>query len=81
MEEFNELIDVGSPDKIKIEAPAIDLNKEEIIELGVKVGAPMELSYSCYKGGDKHCGVCESCMRRRRAFENLNVKDLTEYEN
>jgi len=81
MEKFNELIDVGSPDKIKIEAPAIDLNKEEIIELGVKVGAPMELSYSCYKGGDKHCGVCESCMRRRRAFENLNVKDLTEYEN
>ena len=81
MEKFNELIDVGSPDKIKIEAPAIDLNKEEIIELGVKVGAPMELSYSCYKGGDKHCGVCESCMRRRRAFEHLNVKDLTEYEN
>ena len=81
MEKFNELIDVGSPDKIKIEAPAIDLNKEEITELGVKVGAPMELSYSCYKGGDKHCGVCESCMRRRRAFENLNVKDLTEYEN
>ena len=81
LETFNELIDVGSPDKIKIEAPAIDLNKEEIIELGVKVGAPMELSYSCYKGGDKHCGVCESCMRRRRAFENLNVKDLTEYEN
>ena len=81
MEKFNVLIDVGSPDKIKIEAPAIDLNKEEIIELGVKVGAPMELSYSCYKGGDKHCGVCESCMRRRRAFENLNVKDLTEYEN
>ena len=81
MEKFNELIDVGSPDKIKIEAPAIDLNKEEIIELGVKVGAPMELSYSCYKGGDKHCGGCESCMRRRRAFENLNVKDLTEYEN
>ena len=81
MEKFNELIDVGSPDKIKIEAPAIDLNKEEIIELGVEVGAPMELSYSCYKGGDKHCGVCESCMRRRRAFENLNVKDLTEYEN
>ena len=81
MEKFNELIDVGSPENIKIEAPAIDLNKEEIIELGVKVGAPMELSYSCYKGGDKHCGVCESCMRRRRAFENLNVKDLTEYEN
>ena len=77
---FNELIDVGSPDKIKIEAPAIDLNKEEIVKLGVEVDAPMQLSYSCYKGGDKHCGVCESCMRRKRAFKNIGVKDLSEYE-
>ena len=81
LDKFNELFDVGSPENIKIEAPAIDLNKEEIVELGIKVGAPMELSYSCYKGGDKHCGVCESCMRRKRAFENLGVKDLSEYEN
>ena len=70
MEKFNELIDVGSPDKIRIEAPAIDLNKEEIVELGIKVSAPMELSYSCYKGDDKPCGVCESCVRRKRAFKN-----------
>lgn len=81
LNEFNELINVGSPENIKIEAPGIDLNKEEIVALGVKVGAPMELSYSCYKGGNKHCGVCESCMRRKRAFENLGVKDLSEYEN
>ena len=81
LNEFNELINVGSPENIKIEAPVIDLNKEEIVALGVKVGAPMELSYSCYKGGNKHCGVCESCMRRKRAFENLGVKDLSEYEN
>ena len=77
---FNELIDVGSPDNIKIEAPAIDLTKEEIVKLGVEVGAPMEISYSCYKGGKKHCGVCESCMRRKRAFKQLGVDDLTEYE-
>ncbi len=81
LDTFNELIDVGSPDKIRIEAPAIDLNKEEIVKLGVEVGAPMDLSYSCYKGGDKHCGVCESCMRRKRAFKNLGIEDLSEYEN
>ena len=80
LDTFNELIDVGSPDKIRIEAPAIDLSKEEIVKLGVEVGAPMELSYSCYKGGEKHCGVCESCMRRKRAFKSLGVKDLSEYE-
>ena len=80
LEKFNELIDVGSPDKIRIEAPLIDLNKEEIVELGFNVGAPMELSYSCYKGNDKQCGVCESCMRRKRAFKNVGVKDKSEYE-
>lgn len=80
LETFNELINVGSPDNIKIEAPAIDLDKEEIVELGVQVGAPMELSYSCYKGGNKHCGVCESCVRRKRAFKKAGIRDLTEYE-
>ena len=74
LEEFNELIRVCSPDKIRIEAPAIDLNKEEIVELGIKVGAPIELSYSCYKGDKKPCGVCESCMRRKRAFKKMGLE-------
>jgi 7-cyano-7-deazaguanine synthase len=73
LDKFNELIGVGSPEKIRIEAPAIDLNKEEIVKLGVEVGAPMKLSYSCYKGEAEPCGVCESCMRRNRAFEKLGI--------
>ena len=77
---FNELIKIGSPENIKIEAPAINLNKEEIVKLGLDVDAPMEISYSCYVGREKHCGVCESCMRRKRAFKKLNIEDLTEYE-
>lgn len=74
MEEFNRLISVGSPEKIRIEAPCIDLNKEEIVRLGVEIGAPIELSYSCYKGDDKPCGVCESCMRRKRAFKKIGIE-------
>ena len=73
LNEFNKLIKVGSPDKIRIEAPAINLNKEELVELGVKVGAPMKLSYSCYKGEDEPCGVCESCVRRNRAFKKVGI--------
>lgn len=73
LDEFNELISVGSPEKIRIEAPSINLNKEEIVNLGVEVGAPMELSYSCYKGEDEPCGVCESCMRRKRAFKKIGI--------
>ncbi len=74
MDSFNELINVGSPEKIRIEAPAINLNKEEIVKLGVDIGAPMELSYSCYKGENKPCGVCESCMRRKRAFKKIGIE-------
>ena len=74
MDEFNELISVGSPEKIRIEAPCIDLNKEEIVELGVELGAPIDLSYSCYKGEATPCGVCESCMRRKRAFKKMGIE-------
>lgn len=81
MKKFNELIKEGSPENIRIEAPLIDLNKEEIIKLGVEYDAPMELSYSCYKGEEKQCGICESCMRRKRAFKKLGIKDKSEYEN
>lgn len=74
LNEFNELINVCSPENIKIEAPCIDLNKEELVALGVEIGAPMELSYSCYKGENKPCGVCESCMRRKRAFKKIGLE-------
>lgn len=74
LNEFNKLINVGSPEKIRIEAPCIDLNKEEIVKLGVEIGAPIDLSYSCYKGETEPCGVCESCMRRKRAFKKIGIK-------
>lgn len=77
---FNDLISVGSPDNIIIEAPDIDLDKEDIVRLGVEVSAPMELSYSCYNGTENHCGVCESCVRRKRAFKKAGVEDLVKYD-
>lgn len=80
LESFNELFKVGSPIDIEVKAPAIDLDKYEIVKLGSQVNAPMDLSYSCYKGSNIHCGVCESCMRRKRGFEKAGIKDLTIYE-
>ncbi len=76
---FNETIKYGSFDDIEIKAPLIDMNKEDIVKKGVEVNAPMELSYSCYSGNDEHCGVCESCKRRKRAFIQANIQDPTKY--
>lgn len=80
LESFNNLLNIGSPDDIEVVAPAINLNKDDIVKLGDKNNCPMEISYSCYTGNDKHCGICESCMRRKRGFKKAGIKDLTEYE-
>lgn len=79
LEAFNQTLEIGTLEGVQIEAPVIDMSKKEIVEFGSKVNAPMELSYSCYIGEEQHCGSCESCMRRKRAFEMASVLDKTEY--
>jgi len=76
---FNNVLEIGTLESVKIEAPLIELNKNEIVKLGDKINAPMNLSYSCYLGEEEHCGVCESCMRRRRAFKETSVEDYSRY--
>ncbi|MDP2836554.1 MAG: 7-cyano-7-deazaguanine synthase QueC [Methanobacteriaceae archaeon] len=80
LEAFNKTLEIGTLEGVQIEAPVIDLNKNEIVEMGEKVDAPMEMSYSCYMGEEQHCGLCESCMRRKRAFEMAGVVDKTNYK-
>lgn len=80
LEAFNKTLEIGTLEGVQIEAPVIDLNKNEIVEMGEKVVAPMEMSYSCYMGEEQHCGLCESCMRRKRAFEMAGVVDKTNYK-
>lgn len=79
LDAFNKVLEIGTLDGVQIEAPVINLNKDEIVKLGAKVNAPMDLSYSCYMGEKEHCGVCESCMRRKRAFREAKVEDKTKY--
>jgi len=54
--------------KIKIITPLIKMTKEQIIKLGLKLGAPLDITWSCYAGGRKPCGVCDSCRLRARGF-------------
>ncbi len=68
----------GNP--INIVTPLIDLKKTEIIQLGNKLGVPWELTWSCYRGGEVACGVCDSCRLRLAAFDELGLSDPLEYE-
>ncbi len=61
--------------KIKIEAPLLRLSKKEIVQLGGKLGVPLELTWSCYKGGKVPCGACDSCLLRAKGFLEAGVFD------
>ncbi len=65
---------------ITIETPLQNLSKAEIVKLGVKLGAPYEFTHSCYKGGEKACGVCDSCKLRLEGFREAGVEDPIAYE-
>ncbi len=61
--------------EVRIVTPIIDRTKKEIVETGSRLGVPFEYTWSCYRGGEKPCGTCESCLFRRRAFEEAGVRD------
>jgi 7-cyano-7-deazaguanine synthase len=66
--------------EILIETPLLNLSKKEIVELGTKLGAPLHVSHSCYRGGEKACGVCDSCQLRLKGFREAGIVDPVEYE-
>lgn len=77
---FNDLIAEGTKEgDIRVETPLIALKKSEIVRLGVELGAPLDVSWSCYTGEDEACGVCESCVLRLRAFREAGVVDPIPY--
>ena len=79
-EAFNQLIGLGTRDgSIRVETPLIRMRKSEIVRLGVELGAPLHVSWSCYAGEVEACGVCESCALRLRAFEEAGVPDPVPY--
>ena len=65
--------------KVRIEMPVGNLMKHEIVKLGLEIGAPLELTWSCYEGGEAHCGKCGPCYMRRKAFEINGLKDVVPY--
>ena len=77
---FNAVIKTGTREgKIEVVTPLIALRKAEIVKLGLELGAPFDLTWSCYSHEDKACGVCESCVLRQRAFAEVNAEDPIPY--
>ncbi len=69
----------GDP-QLKLEAPFVHLGKHQIVQLGTALHVPYADTWSCYKGGEKHCGTCGTCFERKEAFELADVPDPTAYE-
>jgi 7-cyano-7-deazaguanine synthase len=60
---------------VEIRTPLIDLTKAQIVRLGLDVGAPLELTWSCYRGGPAPCGACDACRLRAKGFAEAGVAD------
>ncbi|MBX7173511.1 MAG: 7-cyano-7-deazaguanine synthase QueC [Pyrinomonadaceae bacterium] len=80
-EAFEKAIEAGTkPDtNIKIKTPIIHLSKAEIVKKGLKLNAPLHLSWSCYRSEDLACGTCDSCALRLRGFAQAGVTDPISY--
>jgi 7-cyano-7-deazaguanine synthase len=79
-EAFNQVVKTGTKEgNIEIVTPLIALRKNEIVRLGLELGAPFDLTWSCYSREDQACGICDSCVLRLRAFEAAGVQDPIPY--
>lgn len=77
---MNEGIYLGSGRKVQLVAPFVKMTKKDIVALGLALGVPYELTWSCYCGGEKPCGKCGTCIDRKAAFAANGAADPLEYE-
>ena len=78
---FGHLVKLGTRPETRIEivAPLIGMHKHEIVRKGIELGAPLHLSWSCYRNTEEACGTCDSCALRLRAFQQTGVQDPIPY--
>ncbi|CDX02140.1 7-cyano-7-deazaguanine synthase [Desulfitobacterium hafniense] len=86
LQAFQKVVDVGtkagvSGQTIAIKAPLLYLSKGETIQLAAENGAPLHHTTSCYRGGEKACGTCDSCTLRLKGFAEAGIKDPIDYVN
>lgn len=72
-------IDLGTYGQVKLEAPLVEKTKAGVVALGLELGTPYELTWSCYEGGDVQCGTCGTCRDRKAAFAVNGAVDPVPY--
>lgn len=77
---IGEAINLGTYNRVKVVSPFIDYTKAMVVRVGLDLQVPYHLTWSCYEGHEKQCGVCGTCRDRKAAFEANGVKDPVEYE-
>lgn len=75
IDSMNDAIFIGTYEKVSIKAPFVNSNKAEVVAKGLELKVPYQYTWSCYKGGDKPCGMCGTCIDRAKAFSANNVID------
>jgi len=77
---MNDALREGTDTRVEILRPFVAMNKGEIVRRGMELGVDYSKTWSCYKGGELHCGLCGTCVERKEAFELAGIADPTEYE-
>lgn len=77
---MNDAVRLGTQNGIEIVAPYNNISKTDIARIGKRLGIDYTETWSCYKGGEKHCGKCGTCVERKEALHDAGIEDLTEYE-
>lgn len=77
---MNAAMERGTYQHISVCAPYTGMTKTDIAKIGKMLGIDYSKTYSCYKGGEKHCGKCGTCVERKEAFREAGIEDPTEYE-
>jgi 7-cyano-7-deazaguanine synthase len=78
---MNTAIREGTAGAVQISSPFCKMTKGGIVEMGALLGVDFSKTYSCYKGGEHHCGTCGTCIERKEAFKAAGVQDPTIYLN
>lgn len=77
---MSEAMRCGTYDGVTIEAAFTDITKGDIARIGKGIGVDYSKTYSCYKGGERHCGKCGTCVERKEAMAEAGIEDPTDYE-